>query len=306
MGPHALLWAGLGLVCVAVWAAVYALGATPSRQDGVARSLALLERSVRPREVARMEVPLADRVIAPLLERTRAIGHRLTPTGASARLARRLDIAGNPPVWTFEKVMGAKGLLGLVGGALGLLVGGAGVGGVLAAVAAAAALFHLPDLLVYNAGTKRQDALGKGLADALDMLTVCVEAGQGFDAALLQVARSVTGPVAGEFARVLSEIQMGRPRSEAFGLLGRRSTVPAVRSFVSALVQADRLGVPVAQVLREQTKQMRVLRRQRAEEKAQQVPVKILIPMLLCIFPALMIVVIGPGAIRIMDTFAGM
>jgi tight adherence protein C len=155
-------------------------------------------------------------------------------------------------------------------------------------------------------GMKRQDELRRGLADALDMLTVCVEAGQGFDAALMQVARSADGPIAGEFARVLSEIQIGKSRGEAFSSLAARTTVPEAKNFVSALVQADRLGLPIGNVLREQSSQMRLVRRQLAEEKAQKVPVKILFPMLLCIFPALFIVIIGPGVIRIIDTFSHM
>ena len=165
--------------------------------------------------------------------------------------------------------------------------------------------FFLPDLLVYNLGAKRQQELTKGLADALDMLTVCVEAGQGFDAAIMQVAKTVTGPIGGEFARVISEMQIGKSRGEAFAALGERVSTPEVKNFVSALVQADRMGLPIAAVLREQTKEMRVARRQRAEEKAQKVTVKILFPLLLCIFPALFIVIIGPGAIRIMETFSG-
>ena len=106
------------------------------------------------------------------------------------------------------------------------------------------------------------------------MLTVCVEAGQGFDAALLQVSRSTTGPVAGEFARVLQEVQIGKPRAEAFSGLSQRTNVPEVKTFVTALVQADRLGLPIGAVLREQSNQMRLVRRQRAGEKAQKVTVE--------------------------------
>jgi tight adherence protein C len=174
------------------------------------------------------------------------------------------------------------------------------------AVGGAAAGFYLPDLLLMNMGQKRQEELRRGLADSLDMMTVCVEAGQGFDAALMQVARSVDGPVAGEFARVLSEIQIGKSRGEAFSSMAARTTVPEAKNFISALVQADRLGLPIANVLREQSHQMRLVRRQRAEEKAQKVPVKILFPMLFFIFPALFIVIIGPGAIRMIDAFSHM
>ena len=161
-----------------------------------------------------------------------------------------------------------------------------------------------PDTLVYNIGAKRQEVLRRGLADALDMLTVCVEAGQGFDASLMHVAKSVEGPVAGEFSRVLAEIQIGKSRGDAFSALSARTKVTEIRTFVTALVQADRLGLPIGSVLREESVQMRLVRRQRAEEKAQKVPVKILFPMLLCIFPALFIVIIGPGAIRMIDTFS--
>jgi len=120
----------------------------------------------------------------------------------------------------------------------------------------------------------------------------------------MQVARSVTGPVAGEFARVLQEIQIGKPRGDAFSALSERTSVPEIKTFVTALVQADRLGLPIGKVLREQANQMRLIRGQRAEEKAQKVPIKILFPMLLCIFPALFIVVIGPGAIKMVGIFA--
>ncbi|MGZ4742221.1 MAG: type II secretion system F family protein, partial [Oryzihumus sp.] len=164
----------------------------------------------------------------------------------------------------------------------------------------------LPDLLIKNLAQRRQEQTSKSLADALDMLSVCVEAGQGFDAALLQVARNVDGPISGEFARVLSEIQIGKSRGEAFSAMAARTKVTEVRTFVTALVQADRLGLPIAAVLREQSVQMRLVRRQRAEEKAQKIPVKILFPMLLCIFPALFIVIIGPGVIRIVQTFGQM
>jgi len=143
------------------------------------------------------------------------------------------------------------------------------------------------------------------LPDALDMLTVCVEAGLGFDAALAQVARNTDGPLAAEFARALQEMQIGKSRGQALRALAERTTVPEARAFVSALVQAGDLGIPVARVLREQAKEMRVRRRQRAEAKAQQVPVKITFPLILCIFPALLVVVLGPGIINIAHALFG-
>jgi len=154
-------------------------------------------------------------------------------------------------------------------------------------------------VLLYNMGLKRQERILTALPDALDMLTVCVEAGLGFDSALAQVARNTRGPLAEEFARALQEMQIGLSRVQALRAVADRSTVPELRAFVSSLVQASELGVPVARVLREQTGEMRVRRRQRAEEKAQKVPVKIMFPVVTCLFPALLVVIIGPGVISI-------
>ena len=274
---------------------------------GVARSLALIEQAAAPTEVLGNDRPVGDRLLGPFYRGTRDLAVRISPSGAAARLGRMLELAGNPAMWTVERLLGVKGAALLVLGLLGAMLGG-GItpAGLLIAVAAGAAGFFLPDLLVYNLGLKRQEELRRGLADALDMLTVCVEAGQGFDAALMQVSRTTTGAVAGEFARVLQEVQIGKPRAEAFSGLSQRTNVAEVKTFVTALVQADRLGLPIGGVLREQANQMRLVRRQRAGEQAQKVTVKILFPLLFCIFPALMIVVIGPGAIRMMGSFSGM
>jgi tight adherence protein C len=217
-----------------------------------------------------------------------------------------LDRAGNPKGWSVERVMGAKGTALLFGLLLGFLYAGFTLRALLISVLAAAALFYLPDLLVYNTALRRQEQTARGLAEALDMLTVCVEAGQGFDAALMQVARNVEGPIAGEFTRVISEIQIGKGRGEAFAAMGDRIQLPEVKNFTTALVQADRLGLPIATVLREQTATMRLARKQRAEEKAQKVAVKILFPLILCIFPVLFVVLIGPAAIRMIETFGNM
>ncbi|MGG5258042.1 type II secretion system F family protein [Phycicoccus avicenniae] len=297
----AVVFIGLALVLL-----VLAVGLGANSSTGVARSLELLDHRPTVHEVARNELGVQERLLAPMLERLRGFSARISPAGTGGRIARNLDRAGNPKAWTVERVMGAKGLGLIVGIVLVLALMGFTAKGLLVALAAGTAGFFLPDLLVYNAGLKRQQDMRKGLADALDMLTVCVEAGQGFDAAILQVARTVTGPIAGEFARVLSEMQIGKSRGEAFSSLGERTTAPELKNFVSTLVQADRLGLPIAGVLREQTKEMRVVRRQRAEEQAQKVTVKILFPLLLCIFPALFIVIIGPGALQIIDAFSGM
>jgi tight adherence protein C len=249
--------------------------------------------------------PTAELLSAPGWLRTLAL--RLSPSGTAKALQRRLAIAGNPKRWNVDRILAVKGL-GLL--ALALLGGLYGVHtplmAVLYAAVAGAIGFYVPDLLLYNAGVKRQVKIQAALPDAMDMLTVCVEAGLGFDAALNRVAGSLTGPVAAEFSRALQEIQIGMSRTEALRALAERTTVAELRALVSALVQAAELGIPVAGVLREQAKEMRLRRRMRAEEKAQQVPVKILFPLIGCLFPALFIIIIGPGAISIMHgLFAG-
>ena len=299
-----VLYVGVGLIALALVAAVLLLVANSSGPTGVAKSLTLIDQTVGDRDAVRVELDAKDRLVAPIFDRTRRLAVAFSPKGTSDRLSRLLDRAGNPKPWTVERVLGAKGATLILGFLLGFLYGGLSFRGVLLAAGLAAALFSLPDLLLHNAALHRQEDTSKGLADALDMLTVCVEAGQGFDAALIQVSRNVEGPIAGEFARVLSEIQLGSSRGESFSAMGDRIALPEVKNFTTALVQADRLGLPIGAVLREQTSSMRLVRKQKAEEKAQKVTVKILFPLMLCILPALFVVVIGPGAIKMMEMFS--
>lgn len=309
MGSSILLWAVLGAVFFALFLALLAVALPPSpKRVAVERSLAIVAQFSGDQQ-ARAGEPRTffDRVLTPLFRRLAGLGRRLSPSGYADRMRATLDRAGNPGRWTLERVFGVKAL-GLLGfGLLGLLWGAQHglVLAVLVPAGAAAAGFYLPDLLLYNAALKRQEAIRKSLAEAIDMLTVCVEAGLGFDAALGQVARNTDGPLAREFFRVLQEMQLGTARIHALRALGDRNTVPDLRAFVSAIVQADSLGIPIAGILREQSKEMRVKRRQHAEEQAQKVPIKILFPMLFFIFPAFFVVVIGPAAVRIVRTFTG-
>jgi tight adherence protein C len=244
------------------------------------------------------QAPLRDRIGLPLVQRLGSVGRALTPAGARQRLERQLDYAGNPGGWPVDRIIAAKGV-GLVLGAFGGLLFGLMLGGfnkvVLCILAGAAAGFFGPDLAIYNLGSKRQGEMRKSLPDVLDTLTICVEAGQGFDAALAQVSRNGRGPMVGEAARVLQEMRIGKSRVDAMRALAARTTIEELRGFASAVVQASELGVPIGNVLREQAREMRVRRRQRAEEAAQKVPIKILFPTMLFLFPPLFIVIIGPG-----------
>ena len=304
-----LLAVGAGAIFAAAVLALGTIGVFTRERRAVERSLGAV-KTLRLSGVAEPAppAPFLERVVEPLYTRMAAVGRRLTPTGFTEKVQRRLDLAGHTGSWTVERVLAFKamGLLGL--GALGLVVGhhGGAARALLFAAIGAAAGFWLPDVLLYNIGIKRQQKIGNSLADALDLLMVSVEAGLAFDAALAQVARNTEGPLAGEFFRVLQEMQIGKSRTEAFRDLAARSSVPELGTFVTSLVQADAFGIPVANVLREQAKEMRLKRRQKAEEAAAKVPVKILFPLVAFILPALFVVVIGPGAISIMHSFSGL
>lgn len=261
---------------------------------------AAVEPQAKPRDWQQSVDPTA---LPPLLSRFRDVAARLTPTGYARKLQLRLDVAGNPPAWPASRVLAFKGV-GLVfgGGIAGVLGAHSGALVVLWIAVGAAAGFMLPDLAVRNAGEKRQIELQKGLPDAIDMMTICVEAGLGLDAAMARVARELEGPVPAEFARVLQEMQFGKSRTQALRALADRTGVAELRTFVASLVQATEFGISIADVLRDQSRQMRIRRRQRAEEKAQKLPVKILLPLITCLLPAMFVVILGPAIINIIHT----
>ena len=286
-----------------------AFGSMSGQSRGVARSLEMLESlGGAPSELtADLEKPFGERVLDPLLKRFQKLGRRVSGADQEDRIRQKLDRAGNPPGWTVDRVLSGRilGAIVGVGGAVyfWLLLGLSLPKGVVAVAIGLLIGFQGPVIWLYNIATKREQELQKSLADAIDLMTISVEAGLGFDAALQQVARNTDGPLAGEFQRVLQEVQIGRSRSEALRALGERTTLPDIRSFVSAMVQADAFGIPIGQVLRVQSTEIRVKRRQRAEEKAAQVPVKIMIPVILFILPCLLITVMGPAAINIKGNF---
>ncbi len=199
------------------------------------------------------------------------------------------------------KVIGA--VVGLIAGVALTQLLGAGVPmRILGSAAAVAIGFFAPNLYLYQVSHDRAATMQRALPDAIDLMTISVESGLGFDAAVQQVATNTDGPLAEEFARVLREMQIGRSRSDGLRFMADRTPVPEVRTFVSAMVQADAFGIPIAQVLRVQSSEIRVKRRQRAEEKAQQVPVKITVPLIFTILPCLFIAVMGPAVISVMES----
>jgi len=300
---------GVGLVAVAL--ALLAVAFRPTVQTGgVARSIAVLESitSPAPVELTReVDPPFGERILAPMRERALRVGRRLSGADSSERIRHKLDLAGNPPGWTVDRVVSAKVLCTAVGFLVSLAVSlalGLSTTTQIAFVAIGTAVgWFGPNLYLYQRTYERTELMQRELPDAIDLLTICVESGLGFDAAIQQVARSTEGPLADELNRMLHEMQIGKGRGDALRALSERSNVADVRSFVGAMAQADAFGIPVAQVLRTQSNEMRVRRRQRAEQRAQQVPVKITVPLIFCILPCLFIAVMGPAAISIMGSF---
>jgi tight adherence protein C len=306
-----ILFLGAGLVFVALFVVFAAIGGLQSETRGVNRSLAVLEAMTSaPTEMTKeLDRPFGERVLEPLYERANRLGRRITGADAADRIRHKLDLAGNPPGWTVDRVTAGK-IVGAVAGVgisalFGLILGLSATVLIVFIAAGTAAGFMGPNLYLYQLGYNRSAMMQRELPDAIDLLTISVESGLGFDAALQQVARNTEGPLAGEFQRCLQEMQLGMGRSEALRALGERNSMPDLRSFVSAMVQADAFGIPVGQVLRVQSSEIRVKRRQWAEEQAQKVPVKITVPLIFCILPCLFIAVLGPAAIQIMDNITG-
>jgi tight adherence protein C len=304
-----LLLMGAGLLFAALVLALSIVGVLTSERRAVARSVAAVQAiNSAPSIIAEeLERPFAERVIAPLGGRLVGVGRKITRADTASKIAHRLDIAGNPPAWDVNRIIGLK-VLGLgVFGVLGFLFclsRGVTIDRVLLYTAGSGAFgYLLPNLLLKNAGDKRESLMRNSLPDAIDLLTISVEAGLGFDAAVARVAKNTSGPLAQEFSRLLQEMQLGIGRAQAMRAMGERTSLPDLKSFCLAMVQADSLGIPIARVLRIQSHEMRTKRRQRAEEAAQKVPVKILFPVIFFILPTIFIVVIGPVFLGMGDLF---
>ncbi len=250
---------------------------------------------------------IGKRVGVPML---RAMGVRLrslTPAGWTDSLRKNLVLAGNADTTSVERMLVTKFGLGAAGLALGLLGPFGSVPRLqpLIVLGVTALGFFLPDLLIAQKGKARQHSIQLELPDTLDQIRMSVDAGLGFEAALARVARSGEGPFADELQRTLREIQLGIPRPQALRNLSSRTAVSDLDSFILAVVQSEQYGIPVAGVLRVQSDELRDKRFQRAEEQAMKLPVKLIFPLAMCIFPAMFIILLGPAVIRIFRDLGG-
>lgn len=251
-----------------------------------------------------LERSASDRAVRPMVGWLARRARRLTPAGWVASLDRRIALAGRPEAWTLERVLAAKVVLAAVGLAFSFLVlsGDGGSLMTLFAVGVPVLGYFAPDLLLHSQGQKRQLAIQRALPDTMDQLSIAVEAGLGFEAAMAHAGRNGAGPLADELVRTLQDMQVGATRTQALKDLATRTQSPDLRHFVTAVIQAEGYGIPIADVLRTQAGELRIKRRQRAEERAQKMPVKLVFPLVVCILPALFVVIIGPGIIRIAQT----
>jgi tight adherence protein C len=295
-----------GAVFLAIAVGVFILVSGTAGPTPLQRAAGTIDVAYAPGSAVPEEKP-KERPFAPAMQQVVSLGRRVTPKGATAKLQRWLDYAGNPASWPPERLMEMQGIgllvLAAVAALLSLAVGFSVVWVVFWTVVMAAIGFWAPFIVVYDLGLRRQQAIRRELPDAIDLLTLSVEAGMGFEGAVSQIAATMPGALSREFARMLHEMQMGMRRADALRALSERTTVIELRTVCTSLLQATELGIPIVDVLREQAKEMRIRRRQNAEAAANKVPVKVVFPLVLCLLPALFVVVIGPGVIRILRAF---
>lgn len=258
-------------------------------------------------EEIELSQPFSERVIVPLINRIGEFSARFTPQKAIQNTERNMELAGNPwPInaptfllirFILAVLLGGLAMTAFLGSAAWttsdkiMFIGGALVGG-----------FYLPHIMLTTRISRRQKEIRNAMPDALDLLTICVEAGLGFDAAMSKVAEKWETELSLAFARVIREIQLGKLRREALKDMSDRLGIPELTSFVAAIIQSEQLGVSLAKVLRIQSDQMRLKRRQRAEEEAHKAPIKMIIPLALLVFPSIMIIILTPAVISIMGS----
>lgn len=307
------IWLALAIACV-FFSIVLVGFAVDQGQSERKRAVRLLESQVsvgaggeQPVNLRKQEMDqsFGSRVLVPIVGAAGRVARRITPLDTRDRIAKKLQLAGAPAGWDAERVLAFKVIGATVGFALGIfLTSLLGMTPFIRLVIVALLTFVgfiVPDSTLSRRVDERQKEILRTLSDTLDLLTISVEAGLSLNAAIAQVVQNVPGVLSAEFARMLQEIQLGVPRSEAFRHLADRTDVEELNAFALAMIQADVFGVSIASVLRTQAQQLRIKRRQAAEAKAQQTPVKIVFPLVLCILPALFVVIVGPGAIQIVS-----
>jgi tight adherence protein C len=302
-----------GLIVAAVAAVavlLIAVGLAGSRQEDPlkARLNQLGQMTAKDLQELELQQPFFDRTVKPLAGRLSGAVGRITSSSFTERTDKRLAMAGNPGDMKVADWLGIKAIVAGVGfGVMFILFGVLGgdlLQGLLLALVGAGIGYLGPEFWLGRRVRARQKAILLQIPDALDLLTISVRAGLGFDAALGKVVEKMQGPLVDEFRRALAEVRVGKARREALRDIVPRTEVQPLTNFISAIIQAEQLGVSISKVLQVQSEQLRIERRQRAEEQAAQAPIKMLFPLVGCIFPSLFVVILGPALILIMQNLA--
>jgi tight adherence protein C len=297
--------AGIG---AAIGLAVFAVLNQAEEKAVIRASLRQLDdyevESVREKELL---APLKERAIAPVLSGLTDLGQRVTPQGYLAGVRQKLVAAGTGDQQSLDRFLAIR-VITVVAAPIAAFVAYSrapvdGAGRLILTLIVAAVFIVGPDSILDRKVEDRKYEIRRKLPDVMDLLVISVEAGLGFEQALDRTVASVPGPLTDEFSRMLGEVRAGSTRADAMRALDARTDVPEIRSFVLAILQADTFGVSIGRVLRAQADEMRVKRRQLAQERAAKAPVKMLLPMVFCIFPSLFVIVLGPAAINIVDQF---
>jgi tight adherence protein C len=258
-------------------------------------------------EELELQAPFLERTMRPFLARLSRTAGRITSASSADSMEKRLALAGNPGDLRIADWLGVKALVAGATGVILFLVGQlAGGDTVLAIILGAVGVligYILPEFWLGRRIKARQKVILKMIPDALDLLTISVRAGLGFDAALAKVVEKLPGPLSDEFRRALAEVRVGKARREALRDMIPRTNVQPLSNFIGAIIQAETLGVSISKVLQIQSEQLRIERRQRAEQLAAQAPIKMLFPLVGCIFPSLFIVILGPAVIQMINNF---
>ncbi len=254
-------------------------------------------------EEVELQKPFSERALRPMIEKLGALLSRSTPQEARKKLLNELDLAGRPGNLTPEDFGAVRIVAAAVMAAVGLLLGlvlGSPLYAVLGLAGGMVIGYFLPQLWLRQKVNDRRREIQRGLPDAMDLLVIAVDAGLGFDAALARVVEKYKNALSDEFSKVLREVSLGRPRLEAMDEMGRSSGVEDLHNFIQAIIQSEQFGTGIGKILRIQADEMRRKRRQRAQELAAQATLKMLLPMVGCIFPTLWIVLLGPAALILM------
>jgi tight adherence protein C len=297
-----LLLLSMFSIFLAVASALWVLLSNAEERATVKSSLRSLDEyqrvDLRSKE---LEAPLLQRVVAPVGRSLVALGRRIMPGGYMEGVRRRLVVAGKPSPEELDRFRAIRVLSAAAVPAtlvLALVLPASTRDKVLIFLFLGAAFLLGPDAVLNRQMEERRQAIRVRLPDVIDMLTISVEAGLGFDQALERTVAAIPGPLTDEFARMLGEMRAGAGRADSMRAMDARTDVPELRSFILALIQAETFGVSIGRILRGQSEEMRIKRRQQAQEQAQKAPVKLLFPMVLCVFPGIFVVLLGPSALN--------